>query len=219
MVSDSSYYIGEVIADAAFRVQDRHPEGEGLWKMEADKVAWRDPATGLDCIIRRSKEGGYLSGYVGVPPQHPLYGFEGRALEALGIHPHGGVDHGAPCEEWTPEPISVCHVREQNAAKDRNKARAAAAAEIDRQHDHAWWFGFSCDKPGDLQPSKHGAAPTVRGVCVGLKAIYRDENYVLAHVVDLAAQLHAIGAGRDLPPATAPAGYIRGRDPDYGGDA
>lgn len=216
-VVESTYYIGEVVADAAFRVKDRHPEGEGPWKMEADKVAWRDPATGMDCIIRRSKRGGYLCGYVGVPPQHPLFGFEGSALEALGIHPHGGVNHGAPCEEWEPEPISVCHVREQNATKKRNSARASAAAAIDRQHDHAWWFGFSCDKPGDFQPSKRDAAATERGARVGLKPVYRDENYVLAHVVDLAAQLHAIGEARDLPPAAAPAGYVHGHDPDTWG--
>jgi hypothetical protein len=213
-VVESTYSIGEVIADAAFRVEDRHPEGEGPWKMEADKVAWKDPATGMDCIIRRSKRGGYLCGYVGVPPQHPLFGFEGSALEALGIHPHGGVDHGAPCEEWEPEPISVCHVRDQNATKKRNSARAAAAADIDRQHDHAWWFGFSCNKPGDLQPSRLDASPSVRGSRVGLKSVYRNETYVLGHVVDLAAQLHAIGDGLDVPVAKAPAAPARGLDPD-----
>lgn len=209
----SSYYIGEVLADRAFRVDDRHPDGDGPWKMEADKVAWRDPATNMDCIIRRSKQGGYLCGYVAVPPGHPTFGFDGDALAALGIHPHGGVDHGAPCEEWVPEPVSVCHVRERDAAIRRNTTKAAAAAEIDRQHDDAWWFGFNCDKPGDLQPGQRNAAATDRGSRVGVRSVYRDENYVLAHVVDLAAQLHAIGKGLCLPAPKEPQAPARGLDP------
>lgn len=214
---ESTYYIGEVLADAAYRVDDRHPDGDGPWKMEADKVAWRDPATNMDCIIRRSKQGGHLCGYVAVPPGHPVFGFNGDALAALGIFPHGGVDHGAPCEEWERESVSVCHVRERNAAIRRNKERAATAAGIDRQHDDAWWFGFSCDKPGDLQPRQRDAAASVRGSHIGLKSVYRDENYVLAHVVDLAAQLHAIGEGLDLPAPKAPPAPARGLDPDNHG--
>lgn len=218
-VAETTYYIGDVVADAAFRVEDRHPRGDGPWKMEADKVAWKDPATGMNCIIRRAARGGYLCGYVAVPPGHPLFGFHGDALEALGIHPHGGVDHGAPCEEWVPEPISVCHVRDRNASIARNRAGAAAAARANRQYDDAWWFGFSCDQPGDLQPSEPNAAPSSRGARTGLETVYRDENYVLAHVVDLAAQLHAIGEGRELPLPTAQAAPPRAMDPDHREDA
>lgn len=211
--AEENYYVGEILADAAFRVGERHPGGDGPWKMEADKIAWTDPATGMDCIIRRAPYGGYLCGYVAVPLGHPLFGFEGEALAALGIRPHGGVDHGAPCEELVPEPYSVCHVSERSKARRRKRARAAEAA-TDRSHDDAWWFGFSCDKPGDLQPTRPDAPASVRASKVGLRSVYRDENYVLAHVVDLAAQLHAIGHGLDLPAPSAPAAPPCGLDPD-----
>lgn len=216
--AEKNYYVGEILADAAFRVGERHPGGDGPWKLEADKVAWRDPATGMDCIIRRAPYGGYLCGYVALQPCHPLFGFEGDALEALGIRPHGGVNHGAPCEELESEPYSVCHVSERSGASRRNRARASAAAGFDRQHDDAWWFGFSCDKPGDLQPTRPDAPASVRGSRVGLKNVYRDENYVLAHVIDLAAQLHAIGHGLDLPTPSAPAAPPCGLDPDSMGE-
>lgn len=209
--AERTYIVGDVLADAAYRVDDRHPQGDGPWKMEADKVAWRDPATGLDCIIRRAPSGGYLCGYVAVPPGHPLFGFEGDALAALGIRPHGGVNHSSPCEELEPEPISICHVRERDPALRRRRYRAAAA-EVD--HDDAWWFGFSCDKPGDLQPTQPDAPASRRAAQVGLKNVYRDERYVLAHVVDLAAQLNAIGHGLDLPEPVAPAAPPFGLDPD-----
>jgi hypothetical protein len=216
--AERTYYVGDILADVAFRVGERHPEGNGPWKMEADKIAWRDRETGMDCIIRRAAVGGYLCGYVAVPSGHPVFGFEGDALAALGIRPHGGVDHASPCEELEPEAVSVCHVRERDPAIRRNSARAAAAG-VDRQHDDAWWFGFSCDKPGDLQPTRPDAPASVRGSHVGLKSVYRDETYVLAHVIDLAAQLHAIGHGLDLPTPSAPAAPPCGLDPDSLGES
>ena len=43
----------------------RHPQGDGPWKREADKISWMDETTGLACTILRQADG-TLSGYVGL---------------------------------------------------------------------------------------------------------------------------------------------------------
>lgn len=50
--------------------------------------------------------------------------------------------------------------------------------------DGSWWFGFSCDRRGDMKPAKSKAGT------------YRDLSFVKAGVASLAAQVVAAG-----PPA------------------
>ena len=72
------------------------PKQAGPWLGEADKVAWRDPATGYQCIILRARPGGFLGGYVGVPSDHPLHEFAADAIPGdLGVEVHGGVTYAA----------------------------------------------------------------------------------------------------------------------------
>lgn len=84
----------------------------------ADKLAWNDQATGLECIIIRDTRVGYLRGFVGIDSSHPLYGFEHEAVPAeLDLEVHGGITYSAMCERGpspTPrlaqEARTVCHV-------------------------------------------------------------------------------------------------------------
>lgn len=152
----------------------RHPFGDGPWKNEPDKIAWIDATTGLACTVLR-KENGVLSGYVGLSPDHPLFGFAADAIPSgLGIAVHGGLNYAAACDERGPEDISVCH---PSAAPD-----------------HAlWWLGFSCDHGYDYVPDRAG-----KPLAEENGQTYRTEAYVYRETVKLARQLKAIGEGGDL---------------------
>ena len=52
---------------------DRHFWVKGKWSSEHDVYIWVDEETDYDCLIVRLRLG-YLSGYVGINNQHPLYG-------------------------------------------------------------------------------------------------------------------------------------------------
>ena len=92
------------VADTSFTAlqvyhnPDRRPSGDGPWNNEADKVSWIDNETGLGCIMLRQKNG-TISGYVGVSPEHPLFGFEADAVPvSVSNTVHGGVTYGKACE-------------------------------------------------------------------------------------------------------------------------
>ncbi|HKX40905.1 MAG TPA: hypothetical protein VJO99_07090 [Burkholderiaceae bacterium] len=59
------------------------------WKYEPDRVAWRDPSTGLQCLILRSGLGS-LCGYVRVPRDHPMHGMH-RQRPVWRLLVHGGI--------------------------------------------------------------------------------------------------------------------------------
>ncbi|MEN2749137.1 hypothetical protein AAIO73_15675 [Sphingomonas sp. T9W2] len=163
--------------DAAYCVPQLAANAAGPWQAEADKYAWTDLHTGLPCIIRRMP-GGYLSGFVGVPAGHPLYGWSAHAVPSERVRSHGGLDYARPCDESGPEAISICHVRSHNV----------------ESHDDAWWFGFSCDKLQDLVPDNTGHAARAR--TQGLTQTYRDSQYVLSRCEELANDLAKAGEAR-----------------------
>jgi hypothetical protein len=70
----------------------RPPRGNGgpePWRYEPNRVAWRDPATGLQCLILRGPFGA-LNGYVRVPRDHAMHGKpRGRQVHRLSVH--GGI--------------------------------------------------------------------------------------------------------------------------------
>lgn len=160
----------------------------GAWDLEADKLAWWDRATGFPCIIRRESYG-HLGGYVGVPPGHPLHGFEFDALpRGLGIEVHGGICHAEACQRDEPESRSICHVERLEPIGGQD---VFAGADGD-----AWWFGFQCDTILDYVPRRFET--NSRGFVGHDKGqVYRDERYVYQQTIQLAAQLDAIG--KDLP--------------------
>lgn len=184
-----------VKVDAVYHLPDIHPKEPGPWSGEAEKVAWTDPLTGYGCIIRRSPERRHLCGYVSVPPGHPLFGRRYGTLTGLGLAVHGGLDYSAACEHWEREERSVCHVATRILPDGMEQVVHANA--IARKHDDAWWFGFSCDKPGDVIPNgmdKSHCDLWRPGVDL---PIYKDEAFVHDECVRLAVQLKAVEVDRD----------------------
>lgn len=194
-----------VRVDAVFHVPAVHPTGSGPWKNEADKIAWTDDVSGYGCIIRRSPTKKHLCGYVSVPPGHPLFG---RRIDTMGdflIGVHGGLDYSAACQRTEPEDRSVCHpggriTRERivpEGFQQNVHVNEVAAGQIGDRHDDAWWFGFSCDQVTDITPTtREESRPN--GLLDGVnRPTYKDEAFVYAQCVRLAAQLKAIEEGRD----------------------
>jgi hypothetical protein len=181
--------------------------GEGKLLGEADKVAWLDPATGYECIMMRATDGGYLSGYVGIPKDHPLWGWKYEAIPVdLGIEVHGGLTYAKTCQEGpTPErrlaeeARRICHV-----TRGAPRYTATQHATDYRVHEaDAWWFGFDCDHAYDVVPN----APKDRldhFLATEIGGEYRDDGYVYREVRSLAAQLRAIADGDPVPTRDGP---------------
>lgn len=184
---DAAYYIGESEAVPAARLGG------------ADKVAWRDPATGYECIIMRETSGGYLRGFVGVESKHPLYGFEHDAVPpGLDIEVHGGLTYSAVCQDGpSPQPRLIYEVR-RICHVPVGYAPVANATDHRPAHDQAWWLGFACNNVYDVVPGERRDRQRFLGAETG--AALRDEAYVYEQVVDLAAQLRAIADGAPKPP-------------------
>lgn len=100
-----------------YRTIDKSSWSRGPWDDEPDKKQWRDPATGLACLIVRNHFGNWC-GYVGVPPAHPWHGLgysdtiPGRVKKedwdyenSIGgaIEVHGGLTFASECRELSRE--------------------------------------------------------------------------------------------------------------------
>jgi hypothetical protein len=214
------YPIGHrtIVADAAYYLGDDKVAGRSGRLGSADKIAWRDPASGYECIIMRKTRNGPLSGYVGIPPGHPLFAFDCDAVPAdLEIEVHGGLSYSAICNEGPSphrhlirEAHTICHVP---AGPERYAAiEHATEYRADQAHEKAWWFGFACDQVYDALPST--PAHSARFLERETGAATRDEDYVYDQVVDLAAQLRAIGDGRPKPERKGATPPPLGLDPD-----
>ncbi len=180
---------------------DRRPSGDGPWNNEAEKVAWVDEATGLGCIMLRQKNG-TISGYVGVGPEHPLFGFEADAVPVgVSTTVHGGVTYGKACEvnrferrahgKLRQERYTVCHTTWVRTVQDYRTVQTTE----DEFHEDLWWLGFDTDHPGDLVPNgRYGE---------GRKGdVYRDQSFVYANCIELARKLKSMiekGSNRDNP--------------------
>jgi hypothetical protein len=179
---------------AVFSVPSVHPRTRGPWTAEADKIAWLDTATGYDCIIRRNPHSGYLCGYVAVERPHPLYGRQADTLVGYGIAAHEGLSYSASCQVDEPEALSICHVSYLGIAESCRTGTVHMERGI-VLHEEAWWFGFSCDGPGDVLPmSIRVPEPSLSGCN---DASYKNEHFVHQECIRLAAQLKAIAEGRD----------------------
>lgn len=222
LVTGRSYATREMIipAEEIYYNADARPTGDGPWLGEADKIAWRDEATGYDCIILRDTHRGFLSGYVGIPRDHPLWGWDEQAVPSdLGIDVHGGLTYGAICQDG-PSPVRrlireagrICHV------PPRPPLYAAINHATDhRVQEHAWWFGFSCDHAYDLAPADSSHGRGFMQAEIGQQ--YRDDAYVARETLALATQLRAIADGVPVPTREGPLPPAVGLDPDRGGRA
>lgn len=165
---------------------DRSSWGSGPWGGEPDKVEWRDAATGLPCIVRRSPTSGAWCGYVGVPAGHPYYGKDYDSIEGLSVH--GGLTYAAPCMEHEGE-HAICH------------------APLPGESDRVWWLGYDCGHQYDEvpAPSRYGGWSPMNAfldlsdeVCAdempdGVEwGEYRTHDYAREQCRQLAAQLAAV---------------------------
>ena len=184
---------------------------ERPWETEPSSLDFE--AEGLPCVMRRNPGWGTWCGYVGVGPEHPLFGlptnhplklpaswFEGRrGLQGTGsmdmfMHILRGKDLLESCE------ISI-------ALQVHGGCNFAESSPPGREPDGRWWFGFDCGHAGDFVPGGEmldemkrqmidsmpdEARKTMRRIVFGEAAIYRDQQYVVGECQSLAAQLNAV---------------------------
>ncbi len=175
-----------VTATQLFKVSERHPGGDGPWNGEANKVGWTDELTGRQCIILRQPNG-TLSGFVAVQVNHPLFGYAADAVPGtLNIAVHGGLTYAATCESRQAEAVSVCHVPPNRPGSSTNDMF---------EHSDLLWFGFDTDHHHDFVPKVQGGLD--RQINHG--RTYRDQGYVYRECIKLAAQLHRVETGIDVP--------------------
>lgn len=171
---------------------ERKPDEQGPWSNEADKVAWIDEATGLGCIMLR-QEDGTLSGYVGVGPEHPLYGFETDAVPlSVSCDVHGGITYSKECEvnrtelrakgKPRQERYTVCHVTRTRWVQDYGYVQTT---KDEFEHEDLWWLGFDTNHTGDLRPNDRYYSPRKGDV-------YRDQAFVYENCVALARRLKEV---------------------------
>lgn len=206
---------GTIPAAEIYFAKDGMPREDGPWLGEADKVAWVDPVTSLECIMMRDHPDGFLSGYVGVPEGHPLFGWHHKAVPSgLGIEVHGGLTYSRICDDG-PSPQRrlitevrrICHV-------------VVGAVPLKHATEHRvgegqWWFGFDCNHLYDVVPRRIRDRNRFMGA--ETEAEYRDDGYVVREIRNLAAQLKAIADGRPMPPRDGPALPPASLDPNTGG--
>lgn len=178
------------MTERVYRTINKSTWGDGPWQAEPDKVQGVDAATGLPFLAVRSWHSGNWCGYVGVDPDHPLFGRHYTDDGFPDLDAHGGVNYADGCMEGLPEDQGVCHIPEPG------------------QPDHVWWFGFDCHHSQDFAPgyaaemrrlvSSAGNTRAYTRLLDHLEAegAYRDLAYVREECARLAAQLAAIAGGR-----------------------
>jgi hypothetical protein len=185
------------------------------WETEPSHLDFE--AEGLPCAMRRCIYGSWC-GYVGVGPEHPLYGlpynhplklpsswFEGRTFDQ-GVGPFDIFMHALSGAKSIDDacPISIAfHVHGGCNWTDDHVPH--------QDPDGRWWFGFDCGHAGDYMPGKsesvgrimdemvdsmpEAARETMRRIMRETAARtgdYRDQQYVVGECQSLAAQLNAI---------------------------
>ena len=177
-----------IAATQLFKIPARHPHGEGPWDNEADKIAWIDERTGIPCIILRQTNG-TLSGYAAVEPGHPLYGYNHDAIPSeLRVVSHGGLNYAEACNQTMPEAVSVCHVEPPKRPHSDMPDRFAHDGDL-------WWFGFDTNHAYDFVPNER----IPQGQRIHDGKVYRDQAYAYRECIKLAAQLHRIETGVEVP--------------------
>lgn len=154
------------------------------WFQEDNRVDFQ--AEGFKCCMRRGPLGSWC-GYVGIPPSHPWHGkcYTNEVKPTIDmLGPRDTLDHN-PIDvlcmalgSTQPEDslsITLCMRVHGGLTYAKNK-------EPYGKPDGLWWFGFDCAHSGDLIPGmlEYGHNDT---------DIYRDQQYVVAEVQSLAAQL------------------------------
>ena len=138
--------------------------GPGEWQDEPDRLEWRH-ASGLPCLIVRGPLGA-LCGYVGVPPEHPLYMRDYNDCE---VEAHGGLTFSNHCRGL------ICHKPAPGVEKD------------------IWWLGFDCAHYRDFAPFMRSTLARLGHSFGHDDETYRSIDYVRGEVEELAEQVAAAG--------------------------
>jgi len=146
---------------------DKKNWGPGPWQDEPDRLEWEHE--GLPCLmVRNMAVTGSWCGYVGIGPDHALYGKEYGDLDPE-PDVHGGLTYSDFCQGY------VCHTPQPG------------------QPDKIWWLGFDCSHFMDLAPRMQAFEVAFMRGCTFPHApsgnVYRDASYVKKEVENLAAQL------------------------------
>lgn len=160
------------------------------WLSEPNREQF--PHNNYACVILRGPVGA-LCGYVGVLPEHPLYG--------------KGYDHRIfVLPSWGKQPIGkrgVIPLILNAGNKDGTVSidcyfnvhggiTYAANRAPDEDSSVRWWFGFDCSHCDDLCPGLEKFMPPFPGET----RVYRDIEYVRQECRSLADQLHAFTTWR-----------------------
>ena len=145
----------------------------GPWDAEPDKAQWTDEATGLPCLAVRNPRQGNWCGYVGLPPEHPLYG---KDYEDVDFEVHGGLTFADKCSPGEDESRGICHIPAPG------------------EPDHVWWLGFHCAdcydySPLDVKRANEWGHPFT----LYSEEQYRTLDYVRQECARLAAQVAVEG--------------------------
>ncbi len=201
-----------------YRTIDKSAWGPGPWQDEPDKVQWTDEATGLPCLMLRSRHGGNWCGYVGVAPDHPAFGlsYDGERSEERKAYTaqfraslFGGVSDKTVKQAAKIERPPVVHGAGEKVAEIRvhggltyadvcqqgDEAETICHVPATGQPDNVWWFGFDCAHVWDFSPAMDADLRRM-GIRHGAgpqdEDVYRDQAYVRSQVTHLAHQLKAI---------------------------
>lgn len=125
--------------------------------------------------IRKHPEMGHLCGYVGVPRDHPWYGFQyNQCLQGCKGEPNS----------IKPDLISwLCDHEKPETLLVEVHGGLTFSGEGDGEYlpKGFWWFGFDCAHLGDLMPNfPHGGGT------------YKDEHYVERECKGLVKQLRSV---------------------------
>lgn len=158
------------------------------WFQEDNKVDFE--AEGYRCAMRRGPVGAWC-GYVGIPKSHPWYGksYTEEVKPSMDmLSQRDPLDHGPidllcmvlsnkdPCESLA---ITLC-LRVHGGLTWADNHHACG------EPDGLWWFGFDCAHAGDLCPGMFSYPHP--------GDVYRDQQYVVAEVQSLAAQLARVAS-------------------------
>ena len=153
---------------------------EHPWDNEPEFGEWTH--AGLQCFVKRTKHGGHLCGYVGVPREHPWWG----RSEDYRVHVTNLADRILDVDKVGVitafcAPVHVDLEQEMAALCLLLEAHGGITFTGEWPHrPGTWWFGFDCAHDGDAQPQ--------RPECGGQ---YRNWAFVAGETNRLAEQIAA----------------------------
>ncbi len=118
---------------------------DGPWKLEPDKMLWKDEKTGYLCLMRRVAELTHHCGYVGVTKDHPLWRTQllqfrrDKVLLDYFQSVHGFITMAYPGKRFESEP------------GPHNKIGIAPVEGLPNPED-IWWIGIDMVQNEDVVP-------------------------------------------------------------------